>query len=95
MGDGGTPVARAAVTYFALVFAAGFALGCLRVPFLVPRLGERAAELLEAPLMLFVIFLASRHVARRYGIASSPRRALACLILYVLMPWVHVRMNSA
>ena len=32
----------------ALVFAAGFLLGSIRVPFLVPRLGERDAELLES-----------------------------------------------
>ncbi|MBP8296721.1 MAG: hypothetical protein KAX84_11480 [Burkholderiales bacterium] len=36
----------AALTYFALVFAAGFVMGAVRVPFLVPRLGVRVAELL-------------------------------------------------
>jgi hypothetical protein len=69
----GAQVLHAGVTYCALVFAAGFALGMVRVPFLVPRLGERIAELLEAPVMLVVIFFASRHIVRRFGIAIPGR----------------------
>ena len=68
---------RAGLFYFALVFAAGTLLGLVRVPFLVPRLGERTAELLEAPVMLIVIFFASRFIVRRFGLESSPRTALA------------------
>jgi uncharacterized protein YqgC (DUF456 family) len=66
---------RASATYFALVFGAGFLLGLVRIPILVPRLGERTAELLEMPVMLAVIFFASRHVVRRFGLAASQRRA--------------------
>lgn len=40
---------KSGVAYFGLVFGAGFLLGCIRVPFLVPRLGARVAELLEMP----------------------------------------------
>jgi hypothetical protein len=50
--------------YFAIVFGAGFALGPIRVLWLVPRVGTRAAELLEAPLMLAVIVFAARLVGR-------------------------------
>ena len=50
---------RAGAAYFALVFGAGFVLGMVRVPFLVPRLGERWAELVEMPIMAAVIFLAA------------------------------------
>ncbi|MGQ0556811.1 MAG: hypothetical protein ACT4PN_12795 [Nitrospiraceae bacterium] len=57
-------VLRAAVLYFLLVFGAGFVLGTGRVLVLVPLLGERAAELLEIPLMLGVIVFAARWIVR-------------------------------
>lgn len=63
------PVLRAAATYFALVFGAGFCFGVLRVTLLLPRLGERWAELIEAPLMLAVIVLAARWLVRRRPLA--------------------------
>jgi hypothetical protein len=58
-------ILKAGALYFTLVFAAGFALGTIRVLWIVPALGARAAELMEAPLMLGVSFLAARWVARR------------------------------
>jgi hypothetical protein len=61
---------KAALSYFALVFGAGFALGAVRVPFLVPRLGMRTAELLEAPVMLAVVFFAARFVVRRFALPA-------------------------
>ena len=63
---------KAAVAYFALVLGAGFVLGTIRVPFLVPRLGERYAELLEMPIMFVVIVLAARYVVRRFSLPPSP-----------------------
>lgn len=58
--------------YFALVFGAGFVLGPIRILWLTPRVGERIAELIEAPIMLVVIVVAARWVVRRLG-ASAPR----------------------
>ena len=55
------------MTYFGLVFGAGFLLGLIRVPLLVPRLGERWAELLEMPVMLFVMGWAAHFVIRKYS----------------------------
>jgi hypothetical protein len=52
-------------TYFALVFGTGFVLGTIRTLWLVPRLGIRTAELLEAPLMLVAIWVAGGWIARR------------------------------
>lgn len=57
---------KAAVIYFLLVFGVGFILGPIRVLWLVPRVGTRAAELLETPLMLVAIFLAARWINRRF-----------------------------
>jgi hypothetical protein len=57
---------RAAAVYFALVFGAGFLLGPIRVLFLEPRVGVRAAELTELPLMIVAITFAARFILRRY-----------------------------
>jgi hypothetical protein len=65
---------KASLLYFALVMGAGFVLGVIRVPFLVPRLGERYAELLEMPFMFAVIVLAARHVVARFEL--GPARSL-------------------
>jgi len=79
-------VLRAGAVYFALVFAAGFLLGSIRVPLLVPRLGERIAELLETPVMLVVIFFSSRHVVRRFALTSHARLSLVVgLVALVLL----------
>lgn len=53
--------------YFALVFASGFILGFIRVLIVVPRLGERTAELIEAPVMLTAIYFAARFITRRFA----------------------------
>jgi hypothetical protein len=62
---------KPAVLYFALVLGTGFVLGTIRVPFLVPRLGERYAELLEMPFMFVAIVLAARYVVRRFDLPES------------------------
>lgn len=76
-----------AVTYFALVFGVGFVLGTLRVLWLAPQLGTRAAELAETPVMLVVSFFAARWIAKRFSVPSSATVrlgvgliALACLL---------------
>lgn len=64
---------KAALAYFGWVFGAGFLMGTVRVPILVPRLGERLAELLEMPVMFVVIWFAARWVVRRFALLPSPR----------------------
>jgi len=57
--------------YFALVLGTGFVFGMIRVPFVVPRLGERYAELLEMPFMFVAIVLAARFVIRRFDLSAQ------------------------
>jgi hypothetical protein len=77
---------KAGVVYFALVFGAGFALGSVRVPFLVPRIGERLAELIETPIMFVVIAWAARFVTRRFALHTSAAARLgAGLIALALL----------
>lgn len=62
---------KAGATYFGLVFSAGFVLGVVRTLWLVPRVGGRWAELLEAPLMLVVIVVAACWVVPRFELRSK------------------------
>ncbi len=61
----------AGLAYFSLTFGAGFVMGAIRVTLLVPRLGERVAELIEMPFMFVVIILAARFTAIRFALPVS------------------------
>ena len=67
---------RAALVYFAIVLGTGFVLGVFRVPILVPRIGERWAELAEMPIMAAVIFFAAGYILRRFPEIALPGRSL-------------------
>ena len=62
---------KAGVVYFAVVFGAGFVLGIPRVLWVAPKLGTRAAELIESPIMLVVVILAARWVVRRFSLPPT------------------------
>ena len=64
------------VAYFGIVFSFGFLLGVVRVTLIVRRVGTRAAELAEAPIMLLVTVLAALFVARRFLSPVSIRTRL-------------------
>jgi len=76
---------KAGLAYFLIVFAAGFVLGLIRVPFAVPRLGVRTAELLETPFMLAVIVWASRRLARQPPAWGRGQRLLAGLFALLVL----------
>lgn len=78
---------KAGTCYFALVFGAGFLLGMIRVPLLVPRLGVRAAELIEMPIMAIVIVLAARYVVRSFAVPwhVGIRAAVGAVALVLLL----------
>lgn len=65
-----TRILKAALVYFVIVFGAGSLLGPIRILLIVPRLGERLAELAEAPLMLLVIVLAANWIVARFQLPS-------------------------
>jgi len=65
-------ILKAGVAYFALVFGAGFALGTIRILWMVPRLGTRMAEL---------------WVVRRLAVPPklSSRLGMGCVALFLLL----------
>ena len=58
---------RIGALYFAVVFAAGFVFGTIRTIWLVPRLGLRLAELVEAPIMFLVVVLSAHVIVQRHA----------------------------
>ena len=80
-------ILKAGAAYFALVFGAGFALGTIRILWIVPRLGTRMAELMEAPIMLAITILVARWVVRRLAVPSklSSRLGMGCVALLLLL----------
>jgi len=72
---------RAAFLYFAIVLGTGFVLGVFRVPVLVPRIGERWAELAEMPIMAVVIFVSAGFLLRRFPEIRTPGRTLIVGVL--------------
>lgn len=66
----------AGAAYFAIVFAAGFALGTLRVLAIAPAWGERAAVLLELPVMLAICWGACGFTLRRFDLPARARDRL-------------------
>ncbi len=80
-------IVKAGVIYFALVFAAGFVLGPIRILWVVPRLGTRTAELLETPIMLVVTIVAARWIVRRLAVPASAasRLGMGCIALVLML----------
>ncbi|NNL94335.1 MAG: hypothetical protein HKO64_01805 [Xanthomonadales bacterium] len=77
---------KPALTYFGLVFAAGFVLGTVRVIAVAPVVGEQAAEILEIPLMVIVSWLSARLVIRRFAITQkAPALATGVFALGLLL----------
>ena len=60
-------------------------LGAFRVPFLVPRIGERWAELAEMPIMATVIFLGAGYILRRFPEICRPGRSLMAGVLALVL----------
>jgi hypothetical protein len=70
-------ILKAGVLYFAVVFGAGFALGPIRILWVAPRVGTRAAELLEAPILFAVTIVAASWIVRRFAVPTTTSKRLA------------------
>lgn len=69
----------AGAAYFAIVFAAGFALGTLRTLVILPAVGETGAVALELPVMLMICWSSAGVVVRRWPLAVGGRIAVGLL----------------
>ena len=78
---------RAGILYFAIVFAAGFLLGALRVTVLVPLIGELPAVALELPIILFISWTACLRLVAQFSVPAmaSHRAAMGALAFGLLM----------
>jgi hypothetical protein len=87
-------VLKVSALYFACVFAIGLLLGAIRTLWVVPALGTRAAELIEAPIMLLAVFFAARTIVRRHVELSERRHwltvGLAALVLLLVVEFTVV-----
>ncbi len=76
---------RSGALYFGWVFAAGIVLGIVRVRWLAPRLGLRAAELVELPVMLLLSAWAARWTVRRHRLTGLGSRLAAGAVALALL----------
>lgn len=79
------PAIRAGLRYGAEAFALGFALALLRIPLLVPAIGEFAAVLCEIPVMLAAMLLRARAIIRRSSIDTARQRIAMGLTGFALL----------
>lgn len=77
---------KATATYFALVFAAGFALGTFRVLVAEPLVGPFNALLMELPVIVTATGFAAQWSVRRFGVPPRVgQRLLMGVIAFVLL----------
>jgi ABC-type uncharacterized transport system permease subunit len=76
---------KAGLVYFAIVYAAGFGLGTLRVLVVAPALGAFAAVLVELPIMLAVSWITCGLVLKRLAVPKDARLTMAATALVLLL----------
>lgn len=89
---------KLAISYFVIVFTAGFALGVIRTLWLVPALGERNAELLELPVMVGFYTAVAFYLVRRWraqltvqGTVVAGAAALSILLAFEFSVVLYLR----
>lgn len=76
---------RAAIAYWAVVFALGFVLGTVRTLWLAPAIGLVPATLAELPVMLAASWVASGWLVRRFAIATAGAGLVMGALAFVLL----------
>lgn len=76
---------RAAIAYWAVVFALGFVLGTVRTLWLAPAIGLVPATLAELPVMLAASWVASGWLVRRFAIATAGAGLVIGALAFVLL----------
>ena len=77
---------KAGMAYFAIVFAVAFALGALRILYVIPHIGETGAVLLELPVLLVLSWWICGAIIRRYAVPQHMgHRALMGLVSFALL----------
>lgn len=76
---------RLGLAYFAIVFAAGFVLGVLRVLLIAPRVGETMGVLLELPVILTLAWLVSQRLTRKLPDGFVERAVMGASALALLL----------
>ncbi|MCX9145816.1 hypothetical protein [Erythrobacter sp. WG] len=76
---------RAAVSYWAMIFALGFVLGTARVLWIAPALGLVPATLLELPVMLGASWWASGFLLRRHGVSAAGEALAMGVLAFALL----------
>jgi hypothetical protein len=78
---------KAGVSYFALVYLAGFVLGTARVLLVAPRVGDTAAVLIETPIILAASWIGSRLCIIRFSVPpeAAPRLAMGSVAFALLI----------
>ena len=78
-------VLKPALAYFAVVFAAAFAFGALRVTLIAPQIGPLAALALEVPLILSLSWIVAGRVLRRWPLTTTKALTMGALAFALLM----------
>jgi hypothetical protein len=78
-------VLKASLSYFAVVFAAAFVIGTLRVTVIAPRTGALVAVAFEVPLLLALSWVVAGRVLRRWPLDGQRRAAMGAIAFALLL----------
>lgn len=85
---------KAAGIYWALIFAAGFVLGTLRVLWGADAMGAGNFMLLEIPLLLIASWFAARWLVARYSVRTTQEAVAMGAIAFVLLMGAEIRLAA-